>query len=87
MTATTHFGSAGPVAPASSGDANLDGVINVSDAVAVLQYITNGEKYPLSAKARKNADCDGDTGITGNDAIMIQKYDAGLIDKFPPAKS
>ena len=65
------------------GDANLDGKINVADAVTVLQYIGNAEKYPLSETAKKAADCDGEPGITGSDAIMIQKYDAGIIRLFP----
>ena len=62
-----------------SGDANEDGKVNVSDAVAVLQYIANSEKYVLSEQGTKNADCDGETGITGGDAITIQKIDAGII--------
>ena len=66
--------------PASgTGDANCDGKVNVSDAVAVLQYIANNEKYPLSATGAANADIDGEKGITGGDAIAIQKIDAGIM--------
>ena len=61
------------------GDANLDGKITVSDAVAVLQYVANQSKYALSEKALVNADVDGEKGITGNDAIIIQRVDASLI--------
>ncbi|MBO4876804.1 MAG: hypothetical protein J5501_02220 [Ruminococcus sp.] len=61
------------------GDANEDGKITVSDAVAVLQYIANAEKYALTEQGKKNADCDGEEGITGGDAITIQKIDAGVI--------
>ena len=61
------------------GDANVDGKVNVSDAVAVLQFVANKSKYPLEAQGQKNADCDGESGITGGDAIYIQKIDAGLI--------
>ncbi len=60
------------------GDANTDGKITISDAVAVLQYIANAEKYPLSEQAKLNADIDGEEGITGGDAISIQKIDAGV---------
>jgi hypothetical protein len=60
------------------GDANLDGKVTVSDAVAVLQYIANQKKYPLSADGIRNADIDGISGITGGDAIAIQKIDAGV---------
>lgn len=62
------------------GDANCDGKIDISDAVAVLQYTANKTKYPLTDEGIKNADTDGESGITGSDAIVIQKIDAGLID-------
>jgi len=61
------------------GDVNLDGKITVSDAVAVLQYIANKQKYSLNEKALKNADVDGESGITGTDAVVIQKVDAGVV--------
>ena len=61
------------------GDANCDGKINVSDAVAVLQYAANKSKYPLGAEGLINADVDGEAGITGSDALTIQQVDAGLI--------
>ena len=61
------------------GDANCDGTINVADAVAVLQYVANQTKYPLTDDGRVNADIDGAAGITGTDAIVIQKLDAGVV--------
>ncbi|MBO4877685.1 MAG: leucine-rich repeat protein [Ruminococcus sp.] len=80
--AIVHYGadSAGKVM---YGDANEDGKITVADAVAALQYIANAEKYPLTETGAVNADCDGEKGITGGDAIMIQKYDSGVTDTFP----
>ncbi len=62
------------------GDANLDDNVSVADAVAIMQFLGNKDKYDLSAEAKANADCfnTGD-GITGNDALTIQKVDAGLI--------
>ena len=63
------------------GDANTDGKITVSDSVAVLQYIANAEKYPLSAQGAFNADIDGEDGITGGDATAIQRIDAGIWDE------
>ena len=65
--------------PKTAGDANTDGKVNVADAVAVLQFIANQKKYPLSAEGMNNADIDGEKGITGNDALAVQKIDAGLI--------
>jgi len=61
-----------------AGDANDDGKITVSDAVAVLQFVADRAKYPLSERGVKNADCDGQTGITGSDALVIQQIDAGI---------
>jgi len=65
------------------GDANCDHVINVADAVAILQYIANNSKYSLSAQGLINADADGYAGITGGDAIAVQKKDAGIADSLP----
>ena len=67
------------VAATKSGDANEDGKITVADAVAILQYIANQTKYPLSPTGLANADCDGEVGITGGDATAVQKADAGIV--------
>ena len=61
------------------GDANGDGDVTVADAVAILQYIGNKDKYNLSDSGKKNADVDGAAGITGKDALVIQQVDAGLL--------
>ncbi len=75
---------AAPVAAPLYGDANCDGKVSISDAVAILQYIANKDKFPLSAKAADNADVynRGD-GITASDALSIQKLDAGIITALP----
>ena len=65
------------------GDANLDGDVTVADAVAILQFIGNRDKYELEPQGKLNADVDGVEGITPNDALTIQKLDAGIIDSFP----
>jgi mannan endo-1,4-beta-mannosidase len=67
------------VSDANYGDANCDGKITVADAVAVLQFVANKTKYPLDEKALINADVDGEAGITGSDAIVIQRVDANLV--------
>lgn len=61
-----------------AGDANCDGKVNVSDAVTVLQYVANREKYPMSPQGMTNADIDGVRGITGTDAMVIQQIDADV---------
>ena len=62
------------------GDANEDGKVSISDAVAILQSIANSEKYGLSEQGAKNADVynNGD-GVTGADAATVQLVDAKII--------
>ncbi|MDE6501024.1 MAG: glycoside hydrolase [Ruminococcus sp.] len=61
------------------GDANTDGNINISDAVLIMQSISNPSEYKLSEQGKKNADIvDGD-GITNTDALAIQMAEAKLI--------
>ena len=71
------------------GDANLDGDCSVSDAVAILQYLANSEKFGLSEQALVNADVDGVAGVTGKDAAVIQMVDAGIytVDDLPLNKN
>ncbi len=66
------------------GDANLDKKVTVADAVTILQFIANGDKYKLNDEGRKNADCyaPGD-GITAMDALAIQQLDAQILGALP----
>ena len=61
------------------GDANNDSSVNLNDAVAVLQFIALPEKYPLDPQQQFNADCDGNDGLSGGDALWIQQKDAGIV--------
>ena len=61
------------------GDANCDGILNLADAVLIMQSIANPDKYKLTEAGKKNADMDGN-GITNNDALAIQKKLLGLTD-------
>lgn len=70
------------------GDTNLDGRVTLGDSMIVLQYIANETKYPLSGEALENADAYGPgDGITGLDAVAIQKYDTGMITSLPERPS
>ncbi|MCM1133212.1 MAG: leucine-rich repeat protein, partial [Ruminococcus flavefaciens] len=66
------------------GDANEDGVVDVADAAAIIQHLGNKDKYALSAQGAANADCynPGD-GVTGMDALAIQKLKAKMISELP----
>ncbi|MDO4864456.1 MAG: cohesin domain-containing protein [Ruminococcus sp.] len=64
------------------GDANVDGKVTIGDAVAILQSIANNDKYALKPQGKVNADVDDAAGVTANDALMIQKLDAGAISSL-----
>ena len=74
------------------GDANCDGVVDLADAVIIMQSIanpsrfgTNGsDKTHITVQGTINGDCcnPGD-GITLHDALAIQKYQLRLIDSLP----
>ncbi|HBB19882.1 MAG TPA: alpha-L-arabinofuranosidase [Ruminococcus sp.] len=66
------------------GDANVNGSVDLTDAVAILQYTALPKKYALSEQGMINADCynPGD-GITGMDALAIQMLDAGSVKALP----
>lgn len=68
------------------GDANCDNKVTVADSVAILQHIANRDKFALSDKGMIAADVDGVPGVTANDSLYIQKYDAKAVDVLP-AKS
>ncbi len=65
------------------GDANCDGVVEIADATLILQYLTNKDEYQLTDKGMINADVGGEIGVTGNDALVLQQYDAGIVKSLP----
>ncbi|MBR3970423.1 MAG: dockerin type I repeat-containing protein [Ruminococcus sp.] len=66
------------------GDANMDGNVTIADATAILQYLGNSDVFSLSASGTANADCHSPgNGITANDALAIQMYDAKTITSLP----
>ena len=67
-----------------AGDANGDGIIDMSDAVLIMQSLANPDKYRIAAENALNADVDSrGNGITSSDALAIQKYLLGLIKALP----
>ena len=64
------------------GDANLDGAVDMSDCVLIMQSLANPAKYGVNGtdehriteQGKKNADIAGDgDGVTNLDALAIQK--------------
>ncbi len=77
------------------GDANCDGGVDLSDAILIMQSIANPNKYGLGGtaktaiteKGKLQADVDTSVkGVTGNDAVMIQKYLLKIISSLEPSK-
>ncbi|MDE6502255.1 MAG: dockerin type I repeat-containing protein [Ruminococcus sp.] len=64
--------------PTLLGDANEDGVVNISDAVLIMQSISNPTEYQLSIQGMANADVVDNDGVTLLDALRIQEMSAGL---------
>ncbi len=66
------------------GDANLDGNVTIADCVAILQFLANSDEYALDEQALVNADVESvGNGVNTDDALAIQKLDAGQIDSLP----
>ena len=70
------------------GDANVNGKVDVSDAVLIMQSLANPSKYKLTEEGKANADCfnNGD-GVTNMDALSIQRYMLKLTDKLPESSA
>ncbi len=66
------------------GDADLSGVVSIDDVVTILCYSSDKSKFPLEAKALRNADVyqNGD-GVSANDAVSVQKLLALQLDSLP----
>ena len=57
-----------------TGDVNGDGEVDMADAVLIMQFLANPDKYQLTDSAKFNADVDGGcNGINSNDASAIQR--------------
>ena len=65
-----------------AGDANCDGIVDLSDAILVWQALSNSNKYGvngsdpthITAQGMINADVDDSEGVSASDALTIQEY-------------
>ena len=87
-TATT---TAQPEEQGLAGDTNCDGKVDISDDVLIMQSLSNPAKYGTSGsdsthiteKGKANGDVTGGgDGLTNMDALEIQKFMLGLVDKL-----
>ena len=63
------------------GDANLDGRVDITDAVQLNKAVAGQVK--LNAQASKNADCNGDDGLDSSDATSLLRFLTHIIDSLP----
>ena len=77
------------------GDTNCDGVVELADAILIMQSLANPNKYGLNGTDAKhlteqgklNGDVDTSvTGLTSNDALRIQEYLLHKISTLDPSK-
>lgn len=61
------------------GDADCDGEVTILDATVIQRVLINMEWEPFNRKA---ADVNGN-GLDITDATLIQRFNAGLLDRFP----
>ena len=75
-----------------AGDANCDGSVDLADAVLIMQYVANPDKFGLEGtdknhmteQGKKNSDVSGSgDGVTSKDALAIQKYTLKIISSLP----
>lgn len=64
-----------------TGDANLDGVVNIKDATLIQKHIA--EIATIDQKAVDLADVDANGSVNVKDATLIQKFVAGIVTEFP----
>ena len=79
--ATIHFSDGVLYVPTLVGDINLDGRVDIIDAVLLNKFCS--DSVTLNDNAIANADCDGDGDITGNDAVIMMRFLVHLIDHMP----
>ena len=63
------------------GDVNLDGRVDITDAVLLNKAVAN--VVTLGSTQKKNADCDADSEISGNDAVVLLKFLVSIIKTLP----
>ena len=66
------------------GDANVDGSIDIADAVAIASFVGDSDKNKLTESGLINADVHGGkNGVNANDALAIQQYLANMVKVLP----
>lgn len=71
------------IKPTLIGDANCDGIVTVSDALVLAEYVATAGELDLTEQAMVNADVhETGNGLNASDAYMIQQYATGVIESL-----
>ena len=65
------------------GDVNEDEVVDLDDALLILQYENKFEEATISEQGLKNADVNVDGKVNGTDSVIIMAIDVGWDIKLP----
>ena len=60
------------------GDVDVNGDVNVADAVLLARFLAEDKDVEVSAQGKLNADCNQDNNTTADDNTMILEYLAGI---------
>ena len=63
------------------GDLNLDGRVDITDAVLLNKACAGA--VMLDDATKKNADCNGDSEVGSDDAVVLMQFLVHIVDKLP----
>ena len=63
------------------GDVNLDGKVDITDAVLLNKACAGA--VMLDDATKKNADCNGDSEVGSDDAVVLMQFLVHIVDKLP----
>ena len=63
------------------GDVNLDGRVDITDAVLLNKAVANA--VTLSSAARQNSDCMQDGELTSDDAVVLMQFLVHIVTNLP----
>ena len=81
VTTTTTTSSAQTEPTALYGDLNLDGRVDITDAVLLNKACAGA--VMLDDATKKNADCNGDSEVGSDDAVVLMQFLVHIVDKLP----
>ena len=64
------------------GDVDVNGDVNVADAVLLARFLAEDNEVSVSAQGKLNANVNGDADITSDDLSAILEYLAGILPNF-----